>query len=107
MNLTLKQIDFFLGDGSFSSANTIEVDGTTLHFKKSLIATGARAARIPIPGLTLAITHGIGLDKIASTIHPSPTQAEAIKKVGDAYSRTKLTPFVSKLFKKWLSWMRR
>jgi pyruvate/2-oxoglutarate dehydrogenase complex dihydrolipoamide dehydrogenase (E3) component len=60
-----------------------------------------------ISELTLAITHGIGLDKIASTIHPYPTQAEAIKKVADSYSRTKLTPLVSKLFKKWLKWSRR
>ena len=60
-----------------------------------------------ISELTLAITHGLGLDKIATTIHPYPTQAEAIKKLGDAYSRTKLTPFVSKLFKKWLEWARR
>lgn len=60
-----------------------------------------------ISELTLAITHNIGLDKIASTIHPYPTQAEAIKKLGDAYSRTKLTPFVSKLFNKWLTWTRR
>ncbi|MFK7909188.1 MAG: mercuric reductase [Akkermansiaceae bacterium] len=60
-----------------------------------------------ISELTLAITHGVGLDKIASTIHPYPTQAEAIKKLGDAYSRTKLTPFVSKLFGKWLAWSRR
>ena len=60
-----------------------------------------------ISELTLAITHGIGLDQIASTIHPYPTQAEAIKKVADSYSRTKLTPFVSRIFKKWLAWTRR
>jgi hypothetical protein len=33
-----------------------------------------------------------GLGTIANTIHPYPTQAEAIKKLGDAYTRTKLTP---------------
>jgi hypothetical protein len=31
---------------------------------------------------------------LAKTIHPYPTQAEPIKKVGDAYNRTRLTPFV-------------
>ena len=60
-----------------------------------------------ISELTLAITHGIGLDQIASTIHPYPTQAEAIKKVGDAYSRTKLTPWIANLLRKWLAWSRR
>jgi pyruvate/2-oxoglutarate dehydrogenase complex dihydrolipoamide dehydrogenase (E3) component len=57
--------------------------------------------------LSLAMTNGIGLNKIASTIHCYPTQAEAIKRVGDAYNRTRLTPFVAKLFKKLLAWQRR
>ena len=39
-------------------------------------------------------------------IHPYPTQAEAIRKLGDAYNRTRLTPFVKKLFATWLSWTR-
>jgi pyruvate/2-oxoglutarate dehydrogenase complex dihydrolipoamide dehydrogenase (E3) component len=56
--------------------------------------------------LTLAMTHGLGLKKIASTIHPYPTQAEAIRKVGDAFNRTRLTPFVKSAMSKWLSWTR-
>jgi pyruvate/2-oxoglutarate dehydrogenase complex dihydrolipoamide dehydrogenase (E3) component len=59
-----------------------------------------------ISEITLAMKHGIGLKKIASTIHPYPTQAEAIRKVGDAYNRTRLTPFVTKLCAKWLAWTR-
>ncbi len=38
--------------------------------------------------------------------HPYPTTAEAIRRLGDAYNRTRLTPFVAKLFKKWLAWTR-
>ncbi|MCL4117445.1 UNVERIFIED_CONTAM: hypothetical protein GTU68_010684 [Idotea baltica] len=56
--------------------------------------------------VSLAMTHGLGLKKISSAIHPYPTQAEAIRKVGDLYNRTRLTPFVQKLFKKWLAWTR-
>ncbi|MEE8368895.1 MAG: mercuric reductase [Thermoanaerobaculia bacterium] len=48
--------------------------------------------------LTLAVTHGIGLGKIATTIHPYPTQSEAIKKAADAWRRGKLTPTVRKAF---------
>ena len=36
----------------------------------------------------------VGLGTLARTIHPYPTQAEAIKRVADAYNRTRLTPFV-------------
>jgi pyruvate/2-oxoglutarate dehydrogenase complex dihydrolipoamide dehydrogenase (E3) component len=59
-----------------------------------------------ISELTLAMVGRLGLRTIANTIHPYPTQAEAIKKVGDAYNRTRLTPTVKWLFEKWLSWSR-
>ncbi|MEW4529754.1 mercuric reductase [Maioricimonas sp. JC845] len=53
--------------------------------------------------LTMAMTHGLGLKQIGSTIHPYPTQAEAIRKTGDLYNRTRLTPLVKKLLGWWLS----
>jgi pyruvate/2-oxoglutarate dehydrogenase complex dihydrolipoamide dehydrogenase (E3) component len=59
-----------------------------------------------ISEITLAMTHGLGLKRIADTIHPYPTQAEAIRKVGDLYNRSRLTPFVKSLFQKWLAWTR-
>ncbi len=48
--------------------------------------------------LCLAITAGVGLGKIASVIHPYPTQGEVVKKAADTWRRGKLTPFVKKLF---------
>lgn len=57
-----------------------------------------------ISELTVAIDAGLGLGKLANVIHPYPTQAEAILRVGDAYNRTRLTPRVKWLFSKWLSW---
>ncbi len=59
-----------------------------------------------ISEITLAMTHKIGLGKIASSIHPYPTQAEAIRKAGDQYNRTRLTPFVKSMFDRWLKWTR-
>ena len=59
-----------------------------------------------ISEITTAMAAGIGLGKIAFVIHPYPTQAEAIKKVGDAYNRTRLTPFAKRLFTRWFSWTR-
>ncbi|EMI21318.1 pyridine nucleotide-disulfide oxidoreductase dimerization region [Rhodopirellula maiorica SM1] len=46
-----------------------------------------------ISEITLAMTAGIGLSKIGAAIHPYPTQAEAIRKLGDQFSRTRLTPW--------------
>ncbi len=54
--------------------------------------------------ISLAMTAGLGLKKIASVIHPYPTQAEAIRKLGDQYNKTRLTPFVKTLLGKWLMW---
>jgi pyruvate/2-oxoglutarate dehydrogenase complex dihydrolipoamide dehydrogenase (E3) component len=66
----------------------------------------ARHAGEMISEISLAMTAKLGLKTLARTIHPYPTQAEAIKKVGDAYSRTRLTPLVKWLFGKWLNWTR-
>lgn len=67
---------------------------------------GANAGDM-IGELSLAMTNHIGLGAIANTIHPYPTVAEAIRKVGDLYNRTKLTPKVKSLMEKWLAWSRR
>jgi pyruvate/2-oxoglutarate dehydrogenase complex dihydrolipoamide dehydrogenase (E3) component len=60
-----------------------------------------------IAEVSLAMTAGVGLRTLARTIHPYPTQSEALKRIADAYNRTRLTPFVKSLFEKWLRWQRR
>ncbi len=51
-----------------------------------------------ISEVTLAMTNGLGLGAIGKTMHPYPTQGEVLRKVADAWRRTKLTPFVKRLF---------
>jgi hypothetical protein len=46
---------------------------------------------------------GIGLRTVANVIHTYPTQAEAIKKAADAYTRTRLSPFIGWLLRKWVN----
>jgi pyruvate/2-oxoglutarate dehydrogenase complex dihydrolipoamide dehydrogenase (E3) component len=92
------------------------LDGDTDGFVKVHVRAGsdrivgatvvARHAGEMISELTLAMVGGLGLGTLARTIHPYPTQAEAIKRVADAYNRTRLTAFVKGLFQKWLAWMR-
>lgn len=66
----------------------------------------ARHAGEMISELTLAMVGGLGMQTLGKTIHPYPTQAEAIKKTADAYNRTRLTPRVKSMFEKWLAWTR-
>lgn len=47
-------VDVFLGEGAFTSGDRIAVGGKMLHFKKAVIATGARAVHPAIPGLAEA-----------------------------------------------------
>lgn len=45
-------VDVFLGQARFASGDSVEVDGTTLRFRKALIATGARPDTPDIPGMS-------------------------------------------------------
>ncbi len=47
-------VDVFLGEGRFTGADTVEVGSKILRFRKAVIATGARATALPIPGLAEA-----------------------------------------------------
>lgn len=59
-----------------------------------------------ITQLTMAIQHGIGLGAFTGVIYPYPTQSEAIKRAAGAYTRTRLTPAVKRLFETFLAWTR-
>jgi len=89
-----------------------ETDGfVRVHVRKGtddIIGATVVAARAGdmISELTLAMKGKLGLKTIGARIHPYPTQADAIRKTGDLYSRTRLTPFVKMLMGKWLSWTR-
>ena len=66
----------------------------------------ARHAGEMISEISVAMAARIGLGKLASVIHPYPTQAEALRQCGDAYNRTRLTPTVKKWMMRWLAWQR-
>ena len=56
--------------------------------------------------VTLAMTHGITLGKIASTIHSYPTRSEVVFKAAAAYNRSRLTPTIKSLMETLLRWRR-
>ncbi len=45
-------VDVFLGDAAFTGDDRVQVGSATLYFRRAIIASGARAARPPIPGLS-------------------------------------------------------
>jgi pyruvate/2-oxoglutarate dehydrogenase complex dihydrolipoamide dehydrogenase (E3) component/uncharacterized membrane protein YdjX (TVP38/TMEM64 family) len=45
-------VDVYIGSGRFAAPDAVEIDGRILKFNRAVIATGARAAVPPIPGLS-------------------------------------------------------
>ena len=66
-------------------------------------AVGPHAGEI-IGTMSVAMANGLGLKKLSGVVFPYPTYTEALRKVGDAFTRTRLTPFVARLFRTWLRW---
>jgi pyruvate/2-oxoglutarate dehydrogenase complex dihydrolipoamide dehydrogenase (E3) component len=93
-------------------ANRAVLDGESEGFARVHVRRGsdrilgatvvARHAGEMISELTLAMVAGVGLGRLASVIHPYPTQAEAIKATANAYLRTRLTPLVRRVLGLWL-----
>jgi pyruvate/2-oxoglutarate dehydrogenase complex dihydrolipoamide dehydrogenase (E3) component len=100
----LDEVDRAILDGADEGFVKVHVkEGTDQILGATIVAEHAGEM---LNELTLAINAGLGLGSIANTIHPYPTQAECIKRVADAFNRTRLTPTVKGLFAKWLSWSR-
>ena len=100
----LSQVDRAVLDGESDGFARIHYDKKSGKILGATIV--ARHAGEMIGELTLAIGAKQSIAMLSSTIHPYPTQAEVLRKIGDAYMRTKLTPAVKKVFGKWLAWRR-
>ena len=56
--------------------------------------------------IALAMTRKLGLSSLSETIHPYPTQAEILKRLGDAYQKSRLTPRTAAILRTILRWRR-
>jgi pyruvate/2-oxoglutarate dehydrogenase complex dihydrolipoamide dehydrogenase (E3) component len=100
----------------FSDVDRAIAEGREEGFAKVHVARGkdtilgativGRDAGDMISEVSLAMAGGLGLSAISNVIHPYPTRAEAIRQLGDAYNRTRLTPGVKALFERFLVWRR-
>ena len=55
-----------------------------------------------IAPLVVMMTNNLGLGSLSSTIFSYPTRSEYLKKLSDAFRKTRLTPFVAGVFRRWL-----
>ncbi|WP_413111432.1 dihydrolipoyl dehydrogenase [Thaumasiovibrio sp. DFM-14] len=66
---------------------------------------GHRAGEL-LAEFTLAMTHGLGLNKILSTIHPYPTMSEAVKYTAGAWKKANAPQGVLRYLKRYHAWRR-
>jgi pyruvate/2-oxoglutarate dehydrogenase complex dihydrolipoamide dehydrogenase (E3) component len=103
--IPMHDVDRAITDGEDAGFVKIHVkEGTDRILGATIVASHAGEM---INEVTLAMVAGTGLSTLARVIHAYPTQGDAIKKAADAYNRTRLTPFIHRLMRKWLYWMRR
>ena len=101
---SLSDVDRAILDGETEGFARVHYDSKTGKILGGTIV--ARHAGEMLGELTLAMVAKQNVGVLSSTIHSYPTQAEALRKIGDAYMRTKLTPAVKNIFAKWLAWRR-
>lgn len=104
LTVQMREVDRAILDGETDGFARVHADRKGRILGATLVA---RHAGESIGELALAMTAGIRLSTIAGTVHPYPTQADAIRKLGDAYQRTRLTPRLRRLFEILLRWRRR
>lgn len=104
IRIELSSVDRAILDGEEEGfLNVLMKRGTDRILGATLVA---RHAGDMISAVSLAMTNGLGLKAFARTIHPYPTQAEIMKKAGDAFSRTRLTPGVRRWSTRLMAWRR-
>ncbi|HET6370612.1 MAG TPA: mercuric reductase, partial [Nitrospiria bacterium] len=100
----LKEVDRAVLDGDEEGFARIHVQrGTDRILGATFVA--AHAGEM-IGEITLAMRTGLGLGGISRTIHPYPTQSEALRKAADAWRKTTLTPKKKRFLDRWFAWTR-
>lgn len=102
--IPLHEVDRAIADGEEAGFVKIHVKERTDQILGATIV--ASHAGEMISEIALAIVAGVGLRKLASVIHPYPTQAGAIGLAADAYELTRVAPNALRRVSAGLHWLR-
>jgi pyruvate/2-oxoglutarate dehydrogenase complex dihydrolipoamide dehydrogenase (E3) component len=102
--LPFTDLDRAILDGETEGFARVHMDAKT---KRILGATlvGSHAGE-SIGELVLAMDQGLRLDALSGVIHPYPTQAEVIKRLGDASMRSRLKPWMRRMLERFFRYRR-
>jgi len=100
LNVSLNEVHRAVLDGETEGFARVHVRRRTGRILGATLV--ARHAGEMISEMSLALSAGLTLGDISRTIHPYPTQAEAWKRLGDAWAQRRLTPLLHRLFEYFL-----
>lgn len=83
--------------------------GVRIHARGARIVGGTivgRDAGDLIGEVAVLVAQQTSLAALAGIVHPYPTRADAIRRTGDLYNRTRLTPTARTFFDRFLAWRR-
>jgi pyruvate/2-oxoglutarate dehydrogenase complex dihydrolipoamide dehydrogenase (E3) component len=104
LRLPLYEVDRAILDGETEGFAAVLVrEGGDLVLGATIVADHAGDLIAPV---ALAMTEGLGLAALSWAVFPYPTQAEVLKRLGDAYQRGRLTPWVAGLLRRYMRWRR-
>jgi pyruvate/2-oxoglutarate dehydrogenase complex dihydrolipoamide dehydrogenase (E3) component len=104
LRLPLYEVDRAILDGETEGFAAVLVrDGRDRIVGATVVA--AHAGDL-IAEVVLAMTEGLGLAALSRAVLPYPTQAEALKRLGDAYQKGRLRPWLAGLLRRYFRWRR-
>lgn len=106
-------VDFDVYKVAFSELDRGRVQGDQTGFAKVFTAKGSdrilgacivgKDAGEQLAGICLLMSNQLGLGAAGKAILSYPTRSEILKRLADAYNRTRMTPLVARIFAFWLS----
>ena len=101
---SLEEVDRAVLDGEADGFARVHVKkGTDTILGATIVAGHAGSL---ISEITVAMNAGAGLGVIGGTIHPYPTQSEAIRKVANLMRKARFSPRQKSILSRWFSWTR-
>ena len=107
-------IDFDIYQINYNELDRSRASGRLEGFARVLTSKGtdkilsativAEDAGEQIALISVLMNNGLGLSKAGKAIFSYPTRSEFLRKLADSFNRTRLTPMVGGVLKRWLKW---
>lgn len=102
--LPFTEVDRAILDGETEGFARVHMEAKTRQILGATLVN--RHAGESIGELVLAMNQGLRLETLSGVIHPYPTQAEVIKRLGDASMRSRLKPWMRRSLERYFRYRR-